>query len=283
MNVIKLPDFNTVAASSTATLRIPKWALTLCRIVLALGGTTFNASLITDIRLKIGSRVVWSTQTAGGISGGTALSRMNAYRGIFTQAGQLTLDFTDRDFLNNVTREIGGYDMSKLADELFLEVVIGAATAPTLVAYGMFTPPQGESDDPTQAVQKLVAVPYSYAAAGRYNLPFEPRGSLIKRLYIVYAGTDWTTTTNGNLRAIEIKKNALTVLGELADVDWRFMQQEYRRVPQTKMLVVDFTFDNNLSGALKTSDAQALEILATFTAADSGIMYAEVLDAPYNL
>jgi hypothetical protein len=283
MNIIRLPDFNTVAANSTATLRVPKWALTLCRIVLSLGGTTFTAALITDIRIKVGSRVVWSLTTAAGVAAGTALTRINAYRGVFTQAGQLTIDFTERDFLNNVTRELGGYDMSKLADELFIEVVIGAAVAPTLIAYGLFTPPQGESDDPTQAVQKILSVPYSYAAAGRYNIPFEPRGAIIKRAYALYAGTDWTTTANGNLARFEVKKNALTVLGEVLDLDHRFIQQEYRKVPQTRMHVVDFTFDNNLSGALKTSDAQALEFLATFTAADSGIVYFECLDAPYNL
>ena len=80
-----------------------------------------------------------------------------------------------------------------------------------------------------------------------------------------------------------MKKNGLTIVGELADVDARFMQSEYRKVPQSKMHVVDFCFDNNISGAVKTADAQSLEILATFAAADSGAMMVEVLDAPYNL
>ena len=64
MNIIKLPDFNTVAPGTTATLRIPKWNLTLCRLVLKLGvtsatGATFTKAHVTDVRVKIGNRVVW--------------------------------------------------------------------------------------------------------------------------------------------------------------------------------------------------------------------------------
>ena len=65
--------------------------------------------------------------------------------------------------------------------------------------------------------------------------------------------------------------------------DNKFLQQEYRKVPQSGMFVVDLTFDNNLSGALVTADAAALELSPTFLAADSGVVLIEVLDAPYNL
>jgi hypothetical protein len=283
MNIVRLPDFNTVAANATAILRIPKWNLTLARLVLVLGGTTFTKALISEVRLKIGSRTVWTASAVGAVAGGTILDRINSYRGIFADANHLTIDFTERDFLNNVTREVGGYDMSKLQDELFLEVVIGAATAPTLIAYGLFTPPQGAEDDPAQAVQKLLAIPFSYGAGGKYNIPFEPRGAIIKRVYVAYAGADWGANTNGNLARFEVKKNALTVIGEIEDRSARFIQAEYRKVPQTRMHVVDFTFDNNLSGSLKTSDAQSLEMLATFTALDSGTAFVECLDSPYNL
>ena len=69
----------------------------------------------------------------------------------------------------------------------------------------------------------------------------------------------------------------------MLSTDNKFLQQEYRKVPQSGMFTVDLTFDNNLSGALVTADAAAIEFAPTFIAADSGVVLFEVLDAPYNL
>lgn len=281
MLMIRLADFVGVAASGTATLKIPKLAVALGRIVLRLGGT-FTKAMIADVKVKIGSRVVWNAQTGGGISAGTAIDRINKYRGLFDQATNLTIDFTDRDFKTLTAQEVGGYDLTKFAEDVFLEVQIAGATAPTLYAYMMTTPPQGEADDPLQLVQKLVAVPWSAAAAGRFVLPFEPRGSLIKRCYVMFSGASGGAATDGNVSKIEVKKNGLTLL-DPQDSDLRFVQQEYRKVPQANMYTVDFTFDNNLSGSLPTADARSLEFILSLTAADSGVAYFELLDTPFNL
>jgi Viral coat protein P2 N-terminal domain len=284
MNPILLPSFQTVASGATAVLRIPKYQLTLGRLDLIMGGTTFTKAQITEVRCKIGSRTVWTAPTINAVSGGQVIDQINQYKGIVTNATRLQIDFTERDFLNNVTREVGGWDMSKLSDEVFLEVVIAAgAVAPTLYAVGFFTPPQGATDDPSQAVQKMISVPFSYAQGGKFNLAFEPRGAIIKRAYVFFNGTDWTGVANGNVARIEVKKNSLVVFGELQDLDNRYLQSTYRKVPQSKVHVIDFVFDNNLSGGLSTADASSLEILATLTAADTGAMLVEVLDAPMNL
>lgn len=283
MNFLRLPDFANVVANGTATLRLPKYLLTLCRIVLRMGGTTMGPSHLAAIRLKIGSRTVWSVETQGSTPGGTHLNRHNRYRGLFDQNGNLTLDFTERDFMNVVAREIGGYDMSKFAEDLFLEVQIaGTAVAPTMYAYGMFTPPQGANDDPDQLVQKLVGVPYSVAAGGRFYIPFEPRGALIKRAYIHFNGTTGTATADGNLTRVEVRKNGFTIFDPV-DTDNRFVQQEFRKVPQAQLYCLDFCFDNNLSGGLVTGDATSLEFIGTFTAVETGVAYFEVLDKPFNL
>lgn len=282
MQMIRLPDFVGVAATGTATLKIPKLSATLGRLVLRLGGGAFTKAMISDIKIKVGSRVVWNVQTQGATAAGTHLDRINKYRGLFDQAQNLTIDFTDRDFKSVAAQEIGGYDMTKFAEDVFVEISIAGATTPTLVAYYMLTPPQGEADDPTQLIQKLVAIPWSAAAGGRFTLPFEPRGSLIKRVYIMFGGTTGNATTDGNISKIEVKKNGLTLL-DPQDTDMRFVQQEYKKVPQAQMYVLDFTFDNNLSGALPTADARVLEFIMTLTATDSGVAYFEVLDPPFNL
>lgn len=279
----RLPDFQPVVAGQTAMIKIPRYAMTLCRLVLRLGGTTFTKALISKIELKLGSRTVWMVDTVGALAAGTILDALNKYRGIFDQATNLSIDFTERDFMTIAAREIGGYDMSKLGDDLYLSVTIAAgAVAPTLYGYMMLTPPQGSDIEATQLVQKLVFVPYSFANGGRYLVNFDPKGSLIKRVYATFTGSDGTATAEQNLSKFEIKKNGQTI-HELLSTDNKFYQREFGKVPQAGYHVVDFCTDNNLSGALVTAGAQALEFAPTFTAADSGAVLFEVLDAPGNL
>lgn len=282
MIAIKLPDFSNVVATGTATLKIPKYLLTLQRMVLRLGGTTFTKAMLTFIRVKVGARTVWSVEQQGANTGGTHLDRMNQYRGLYSQANFITVDFTERDFASVIAREIGGIDMSKLAEDVFIEVGILGATAPTLYAIGQFTPPQGATDDPQQLIKKMMPVPFSFSAGGRFLIPFEPKGAIIQRALIHFNGTDWTTTANGNVAKVEVKKNGL-IVHDPEDLDSRLIQQEYRKTPQTRMYAVDFVTDNNPAGGLVTADARVLEFTATVTASDTGVAYFEVLDAPNNL
>lgn len=279
---VKLPDFSNVVADGTATLKIPRYAMTLDRIMLRLGGTALTKAMVSFIRVKIGARTVWSVETQGSVAGGTHLDAMNTYRGVNASTLHLVIDFTDRDFASMVAREIGGIDLSKLAEDVYLEVGISGATAPTLYAVGYFTPPQGPSEDPRQLMKKLVAVPWSVSAAGQFMIPFEPKGALIQRVHLFYNGTDWSASTDGNISKVEVKKNGLVVFDPPA-LDNRYGQTEYGKVPQSKCFTIDFVEDNNPGGALVTADARTLEFRGTFGAADSGIAYFEVLDPPNNL
>ncbi len=278
----RMPDFQPVVAGQTAMVKIPRYAMTLNRIVLRLGGTNFTKAMITKIELKLGSRTVWMVDSYGALAAGTVLDMLNKYKGLFDQATNLTLDFTERDFMTIAAREVGGYDMSKFTDDLYLNITLGAATAPTMYGNMFLTPPQGADIEATQLVQKLVSVPYSFANGGRFNIAFDPKGALVKRIYATFTGTNGTAIAEQNLSKFEIKKNGFT-LHELSSTDNKFYQQEFRGVPQSGMHVVDFCTDNNLSGALVTSDAKSLEFAPTFIAADSGVMLFEVLDSPYNL
>lgn len=279
----RLPDFYPVAPSQVASIKVPRYALTLNRILLRLGGTTFAKGNIQKIEIKIGTRPVWVIDTVGALAAGTILDMINKYKGIFDQATNLTIDFTERDFLTIAAREIGGIDMSKLSDDVYINITIAAsAVAPTLYGYMFLTPPQGKDIEEGQLIQKIVAIPYSFANGGRQLISFDPKGALLKRIYTTFTGSNGTATTESNLSKFEVKKNGYTLF-ELMSTDNKFLLQEYRKVPQSGMFVTDMTFDNNLSGALVTADAQALEFAPTFTAADSGVMLFEVLDAPYNL
>lgn len=264
----KLPPFVNVVATGVATLRIPKYAMTLTRLVLRLGGTAFTKAMITDIKLKLGVRTVYNIT-------GSKLDAINKYKGLFDHANFLTLDFGERDAPTLQGKEIGGYDLSVL-DDLTVEITIAGATAPTLEATGFFTPPQGND-----LIHKILYFPASTAVAGKFPINFNAMGALIKRVHFFYSGTDWAAGADGNLNRLEVKKNGLQVW-DMSCLDARFVEQEYRKVPQTKQYVYDPILDNNANGYLVTADAKSLEFNTYLTAADSVNVYVEMLDKPYN-
>jgi hypothetical protein len=265
----QLPPFFNVVATGIATLRVPKFQATMNRIILRLGGTTFTKAMITDIKLKIGVRTVYNIT-------GPRLDAINKYKGIYDNASFLTIDFTERDAPTLQGKEIGGYDLSVLRDELTIEVTIAGATAPTLTASAWMTPPQGNA-----LISKILYFPTSTSVAGKFPISFNPQGALIKRVHFFYAGTDWTGVANGNLNKVEVKKNGGTLF-ESECLEARFTQQEYRKVPQSRLFTYDPIVDNNANGYLVTADARSLEFNTWLTAADAINVYVEMLDAPNN-
>lgn len=269
----QLPPFLNVVASGVATLQIPRYANTLTRIVLQLGGTALTKAMITDIKVKVGARTVYNVS-------GTALDAINKYKGLYDAADHLTIDFTERDAPSLDGKEIGGYDLTAWPDNINLEITIAGATAPTLTGYMFLTPPQGQGAN--ELIHKTLFFPASVSVAGKFPINFAARGALVKRMHFFYGGTDWTSTTDGNLNRVEVKKNGLVVFDANARLN-RFVQQEHRKVPQAKHFCTDFIFDNNQSGALTTADAAALEFNTYLTAADALNVYVEVIDLPFNL
>jgi Viral coat protein P2 N-terminal domain len=281
----RLPDFNPVAAGQTALLKVPKYAATLQKITLRFGGTTMTKALIEYVRLKLGTKTLVAFETFGAVAGGTILDRVNRVMGIFDDANRLTISLIDQFQEIGPLKELGGWDLSKFSDDVYLEVKIApTAVAPTMYANGYFTPPQGATpQDPTgQLVTKYISMPYSFSGAGRFSLPFEPKGALIKRLHMQYTGAAGTATTNANVRQFDIKKNG-GIIWELEDQENRFFLLENRRVPQAQQYTLDLTADNNMSGALVTADARALEFNPYLNATDTGLVIFECIDAPYNL
>ncbi|SKC92245.1 major capsid protein P2 [Paraburkholderia hospita] len=272
MSIIQqLPAFQNVVASGVATLLVPKYTNTLTRIVMDLSGTTFTKAMITDIKVKIGVRTVYNCS-------GPVLDTINQYKGIYNAANQLTIDFTERDAPSIEGKEVGGYDMSVLPDQIKIEVTIAGATAPGLTAYAFLTAPQGQAG---ALVHKLLYFPASTTVAGKYPINFNPMGALIKRIHHFYAGTSWAGNGDGNINRVEVKKNGITVV-DMTDHVRRFVQNEYRKVPQAGHYVTDFIVDNNQSGMLVTADAKSFEVNSYLTAGDTIGTYVEMLDLPYN-
>lgn len=287
-----LPPFNPVANGARAILQIPRLALTLGRVILSFPGTnSITKSSITEIVLKVGSRVVW-----GPVSG-AELDAINKYRGIYDDTAHLTVDLFERDGMTLVAKEIGGIDLPNLGgQDVFLEVVNNAASGtPSLSAVGVFSALQNDPNpgkDPKtgkpkarteQAIRKLLR--YVIPSNGGTLQTWMPnfRGAIVQRVHFRYSGTDWTATADGNLKQVLAKKNGIALFDNVRCLDMRFIQQEQRKVPQSKMYTMDFVVDNVHSAALSTADARQLQFDLTLTANDTVVALVEVLDKPNNL
>lgn len=269
-----------VAAGSIATLRVPAEAFTLVGLKLNLN---FLKSLIDRVRVKVGSRVIWDLTYA-------QLNAINNYKNEADNTKVLYLNFVERDQTIFPVKEVGGLDLMALLPlgEVYFEFYINAsAVSPTIDAVGYF---EGMQRNP--AVLKYVPFSFTTSASGRFTLPLNMRGAVMKRIWIHYSGTAWTGTTNGNVNRMEIKKNGL-VFFDQTDLGNRFDQANFKKVPQAGVYVVDFIVDNNHDAHITTMrrlDNGALiydtfEFNAYITDAGGATVtaIAEVLDAATNL
>lgn len=365
--VNKAPTFLPQTAGQKAICMIPRYGLTLTRAQLRLGGT-FTKAQIDRIVVRLGNHNIWDLT-------GSELDALNKYKGLYDDAYHLTLPFDERDASDIVGKELGGIDMSKLDENVYIDVDINsAASSPTLACRLFLTPPQG--DDPNQLVKKLIKATSPTMASGDNDINWNPKGALLQRAYLRYTGTDWCGTTgtatawsgntgngamgavtvsaaakigthkivivepgtnvgtfihedpsgvlvsargvvasaysggglaftladgatdfavgdgfdivvseasNGNINSLVVKKNGVPIWEDMSCVDARFIQKEFKKVPQTKMYVYDPIVDNNQSAAVVTADATSFMVRPNLTASDTVTAIFEVLDKPYNL
>jgi hypothetical protein len=271
-----------VAPGQVATLRIAPEEFTIVGIKLALSGTTFDKTKIDRVRLKVGPRVIWDLT-------GDQVNKINNYKNAADNAKYLRLDFTERTQAIFPVKEIGGLDLMSLipVGEVFLEISINAsAVAPAIQATGYF-----EQRQVNPIVLKFVPFNFVQAASGRFTLPLNLRGALIKRVWLFYNGTNWTALANGNVERVEVKKNGI-VMFDQTDLDNRFDQSEFKKVPQAGTYVVDFIMDDNHDAHVTTvrntqsgmiDDSFEFNAYLKDAGGGSVVAVAEVLDTPTNL
>lgn len=271
-----------VAAGSIATIRIPAEEFTLVGVKLALGGTTFDKTKITRVRVKVGPRVIWDITYA-------QINGVNNYKNGADNLKYLLLDFTERTQAIFPVKEVGGLDLMTLLPigEVFIELYIDpTAVAPTISGTGYFEQRQGNP-----WVLKYLSFSFAQASAGKFTLPISLRGALLKRIWLFYTGTNWTSTTNGNASRVEVKKNGLVMFDQM-DLDNRFDQSQFKKNPVANVFVVDFIIDDNHDAHVATiRNTQSGQVYDSFefntflTDVGGGTINAvvEVLDAPTNL
>lgn len=261
--------FSNVVASGVASCLLPI-GRTIERITLAMGGTTFNETHMTSIKLRANGKVIIDVT-------GSELKKINAFRGITSSTGFLTLDFTEIFGRDKIDQVIGGFDTSKGIAQLSMEITIAGASAPTLSAYIMESDRQSGGYSPI--IQKILRYPFQTSAAGvlPIQLPFGPvNGSVIKRMHLYHS-------VSNNITNAVVKQDSV-VIWEASRALNEAIQVEHKKTPQANFMTVDFTIDNNQANAFDTRDARSLELLPTFGAAEpSGVVLVEYYDTLGNL
>lgn len=260
--------FSNVVAAGVATCLLPI-GRTIERVTLAMGGT-FTSAMMTSIKVRANGKVIIDLT-------GSELAKINAYRGIVSSAGFITLDFTEIRGRDRMDQVIGGFDTSKGIAQLSMEVTIAGAVAPTLEAY--------ISESNTQAggysaiIAKVLRYPFQTSAGGvlPIQLPFGGvNGSVIKRMHLSHSVAN-------NISEIVVKQDSV-VVWEASRALNEAIQVEHGKTPQAGFMTVDFTIDNNQSNAFDTRDARSLELLPRFVAAEpSGVVLVEYYDTLGNL
>lgn len=264
--------FSNVVPSGTATNQVTP-GRTLENLRLRLGGTTLTKAMLSQLKIKANGKVI--------VEGtGADIDKINAYRGIATDAAFLDLFFADYSLNNELDRMVGAFDTSTGIGNITTEVTIAGATAPQLTPILIESAQQkdntGAAAPYAPLISKLLRYPYSIANGGRLpmNVPFGPAsGSIIKRLHVFHGG---------NMTGATVKEDGL-VIHESVKAENEHDQKRHGRVPQANVYTLDFVTDGDIRKALDTRRARSLEWLFDFSAADNGTVYVEYLDPLGNL
>ncbi|EEF22300.1 conserved hypothetical protein, partial [Ricinus communis] len=263
MLLVKNTPFTNVVANGKATVNLPI-GMSYNKVILALGGTTFTKSMITNINVKVNGKIV--IQAAG-----SRLDLMNQYRGLTASAGFLTIDLTEPRAKTMIEQYLGNINTAKGVSSLTIEVDIAGATAPTLDSYTEYGPPA-----PLGVIAKQIIFSTPFGGSGKFPMKLidiTNRGGLIKRIHFAHGG---------NLTAVEVKKNGIVIWDNVPTAVNAFWQGEYQKTAQTNLYTYDPCADNNYANQIKTSDATALDFNLTLGAADTVTAVVEIVDVLGN-
>lgn len=266
--------FANVIATGTATADITP-GRTIEVLTLVMGGTTFNSSHVSNVKIKANGKAIVDAS-------GAQLEKMAEFRGD-TVTTHLPIYFADFTGLDELDQKVGAFDTARGIASLSIEVKIAGATAPTLKymlqeSASQVDPKTGQPRAYSPILSKILRYPFNTATGGRLNiaLPFGPvNGAVIKRIHIEHATAD-------NITGLIIKQDG-NVIHETEVADNAFYNTRFGRVNQTKTYSVDFVADGGTKHAFDTRDAVSLELVPTFAAADSGDVIVEYLDVLGNL
>jgi len=270
--LIKLPPCQNVGANQTAVLPQVPHGMTYDSIILELGGTTFTKAMITNIRNRINGKTFVDVT-------GSHLDTENQYKKRTANAAYIALHYNDPNARTINGEQIGAVDTSVGVDTFDFEFEIGAATAPTLQAFAVVSPPKpviinGQQNTNKRTISAILKKVHSLAGAADHSVTI-PMGSklggAIKRVHFHHGG---------NVSAIEVRKDGTYLQETGTNALVQFMQDELNRTSQANHEAYDPCFTDNQSDAIATlrndGSPASFEFTVTTSAGDTVTSYTEI-------
>ena len=271
----KMSQFVNVLATGIATLSLDELrGSSVHGVLLQLGGTSFTRAHIDAITLTIGGKAI-----IPGISGAD-MQDINDYEGLSNDAGFLMLWFGDPTLEGMRGEHVGDLDLDYYDQaSAVLEVSIAGATAPTLAAYAILAPAKSRmgfqySDLEVATVRSFVRTIVTPAAAvTKQSYPISlgsQAGARVRKIAMF----------NANLTSAEFKKNGVPIHDDIPNAVNSFVQEEFARVPQSGLYMLDHVVDGHLPKADSTVDSTGrafpMQVNITTSAADTLRVYADI-------
>jgi hypothetical protein len=275
MDLIRLSQFPSVPADGVATLvtnQLQDYAVH--GLVLERGGGAFTPAMLTNLRLRLNGKDVLNGLTA------PRLIDLNEYDGLTTVTNYDFIYFGDPTARTIRGQHLGDIDLSFYRTPLELECTIAGATTPTLRAYALAEVPKrsmglGFTDGEAAAFRALIrTVTTPAAAVTRQSTQVSlgsGAGALIRKLGLFHT----------NLTAVDFAKQSLRKWDDIPTALNSAVAQQFARVPQSGLYVLDRVVDGNIGGAEPTVQADGrpwnLELSLTTSGADTITTFADVL------
>lgn len=227
-------------------------------------GCGMVAADITEMRLKANDAEIWKDT-------GAYVNLRQAYQGVDTDAGELTIDFTEPNARGDAAQQYLASIPANLLKKLVLEVDI----ADNEGEGENFALLQADAEfrGPTKNPFILKRKEFNFYAPGAADhdlfLPNGVSGGIIKRVWLHEGGH----VTKALLRVGGFIAQNYRTIARLTRV-----QERNKRVPQANVVCLDFIVDGNLQGALNTSVGQEVLLRLTTDAAQAIKGYIDYID-----
>jgi len=266
---LQLTNLQNVVPGNVATLKVPTGpgAPTYDQIQLVLGGGMLPAHIVS-IRGKANGRIFLDEN-----GGGAVINEREAYRGIYTDATFVMVDFTEPRARNGAAEQLVAAVPGSALQDLTFEITIAAAAPAggTIQAVANYRPP---TTNPY--IRKLLSVSQGFVGAGTLSapnvlyLPVGSAGGKMKRVWLREPAPGVITHAQ-----IRIANNVVYDIDRAAA---EAGQKRFNLVPQSGIFVLDFIEDGNLAGLLDTSKAPNCEVRLVTSAGGQFVADYELID-----
>lgn len=274
MDLVQLNAFPSVAPSAVSTLTTDELrGRSVHGLIFERGGGAFTNAHLDNIRVRLDGKDI-----VNGITG-AQLVDLQEYDGLTDVTNYTTLFFGDPTARTIFGQHWGDLDLSRYLAPLEIEVSIGAATTPTLSVYALTGAPKaamgaGFNELDTMIFRALLRTVITESAAVNrktYGISLgSSAGGLLRRVSMFHS----------NLTSAELTKSGLTKWDDISAALNNAVQQQYARVPQAGLYVLDRIMDANQGQAERTVDQQGrpwnLQLALTLSGADTVTAFADM-------